>query len=104
MLEDEEGSNRVKEARYREDAYLEQKVREADEAAKATAQQKNVETHHDDHKAPEQVAQSSGSFAEFPNDAAAAPVAPSVEAETMSWEERLDENNFHDIVNDDADM
>ena len=35
MLEDEDGSNRVKEGRHREDAYLEQKVREADEAAKA---------------------------------------------------------------------
>ena len=35
MLEDKDGSNRVKEARHREDAYLEQKVREGDEAAKA---------------------------------------------------------------------
>ena len=36
MLEDEDGSNRVKEARHREDAYLEQKGHEADGAAKAT--------------------------------------------------------------------
>lgn len=104
MLADEEGSNRVKEARYREGAYLEQKVRETDEAAKATAQQKNVETNFDDRKAPEQVAQSSGSFAEVLKDAAAVPIAPSVEVDTMSWEEILDENKFHDIVNDDADM
>ena len=96
------GSNRVKVARCREDACLEQKVREADEAAKATAQEKNVETHHDDRKAPEQVAQSSESFAELLNDAAAVPAAPSIEVETMSWEEMLDENHFHDLVNDDA--
>ena len=29
---------------------------------------------------------------------------PNVESETKSWEERLEENNFHDIVNDDSDM
>ena len=34
MLEDEAGNNRVKEAKAREDSYLEQKVREADEIAR----------------------------------------------------------------------
>ena len=89
MLEDEEGSNRVKEARHREDAYLEQKVREADEAAKAIVQQKNAEAHHDDRKAPEQVAQPSGPFPEALNDANAMLAVPSTETETMSREEML---------------
>ena len=39
MLEDETQSNRVKDARAREDAFLEQKVREADEASKSIRQE-----------------------------------------------------------------
>ena len=35
MLDDETQSNRVKDARAREDAFLEQKIREADEASKS---------------------------------------------------------------------
>ena len=104
MLEDEEGSNRVKEARYREDAYLEQKVREADEASKASAQQRNVEVHHEDREVVGRAAQPSKPFDEINNDSSEVPPAVPAETETMSWEQILDENNFHDIVNDDADM
>ena len=31
MLEDEDGTNKVKEAKHREDAYLEEQIRRADE-------------------------------------------------------------------------
>ena len=79
-------------------------MREADEAAKAAVQQKNAEAHRDSHETNGQVAQPSEPFPEVSNDTNAMAPAPSTETETMSWEEMLDENNFHDIVNDDADM
>ena len=91
MLEDEDGSNRVKEARHREDAYLEQKVREADEAAKTKeAAEKNLVSMPAMPSVPE--------VAMDPDNHVAA------QAEHKTWDEILDENIFHDIVNDDTDM
>ena len=85
MLDDELGSNRVKEAHAREDAYLEQQVRQADE----------------------------GRIANEAVVASAAPGAAVIDQpmqgqegsdKQMKWEERLNENDFHDTVNDDTDM
>ena len=101
MMDDEFGSNRVKEARAREDAYLEQQVRAADEMSKAEAQkagpapQPHQEVDH--HQHPNQDASMN-------NDQPGQVNAEASEARQLSWEEVLEENDFHDIVNDDAEM
>ena len=94
MLADELGSNRVKDARAREDAYLEQAVRAADEASKAEASQipARVEVALDERRSVEP----------------ATPIGPAAPAtntsEGMTREDILNENNFHDVVNDDTEM
>ena len=104
MLDDETQSNRVKDARAREDAFLEQKIREADEASKSM----QVEARRLD-PIPEDRMSSS------------IPTPPTPVAEmqtnehgtngnvedgqtTMTWDDMLNENNFHDVVNNDEEM
>ena len=94
MLADELGSNRVKDARARGDAYLEQTVRAADEASKAESLQ--VPARVENVKAVRRSVEPE------------TPIDPAVQATNtsreMSWEDELDENSFHDIVNDDSEM
>lgn len=90
MLEDESQSNRIKEARAREDAYLEQQIREAD--------------------APRIQAQNGEKVKAVPSvnaETIGAPEPTTMEPEAdarMHWEDILNENNFHEIVNDDEEM
>ena len=93
MLEDEEGTNRVKEAKHREDAYLEEQVRRADEGRQTqTGQPPAVPT-----PQPTIVMEpDSRSSQEEPN--------TKHEDVPMSWEQMLDERNFHDVVNADDQM
>ena len=94
VLADELGSNRVKDARAREDAYLEQAVRETDEASKAKSLQvpARIEIAQDGRRSVEP---------ETP----IGPAAPATNTSGgMNWEDALDENSFHDIANDDSEM
>ena len=89
MLADDLGSNRVKDAKAREDAYLEQAVRAADEASGRIRDQPAT-----DHSIQPNLHE--------------VPVDDSVPANNapkpMRWDEMLEENDFHDIVNDDTEM
>ena len=73
----------LKEARSREDAYLEQRRREGDEAAKAA---QHVEV--DVSQTPE--AHTSISSAPANDSIGDVPAAPKVEPEAMSWKEMLE--------------
>ena len=98
MLEDETQSNRVKDARAREDAFLEQKVREADEASKLIRQEAESSSNVPDpimHQTPPTPV----SIDQTHTQVDANPAQTS-----MTWEDMLHENNFHDIVNDDEEM
>ena len=86
MLEDESQSNRIKESRAREDAYLEQQIRQAD--------------------APRIQAQNEEKVKEVPSvnaETAEAPETTTMEPEAdvrMYWEDLLNENKFHEVVNE----
>ena len=98
MLEDESQSNRIKDARAREDAFLEQKVREAHEASKSVRQEVESAINapnpnvHVNPPTPISIDQTDAQIDVQPTQT------------PMSWEDMLQENNFHDIVNDDEEM
>ena len=109
MLEDEAGNNRVKEAKLREDAYLEEQIRRADED-----RQKQMEG--------QIVHRNEGSRSSSSKDGMMPPPTPHPEPNdtnmkdkedepdtksrsgSMSWERMLEENGVHDIVNSDDQM
>ena len=94
MLADDLGSNRVKDARAREEAYLEHAVRQADEANRNSTMRMPVINEH--------IQEAEGTAApDTPVNAAAS--MPN-DFEELTWEERLAESDFHDVVNDDSDM
>ena len=92
MFGDDMGTNRVKEARAREDAYLEHKVKTADQIARP-------EMHQDQ---PQRVVNQADPMEEAIT--AAKPAVVGTTDDAMTWEQALAENNFHDVVNEDSDM
>ena len=112
MMGDEFGANRIKDARARQDAYLEQQVRAADETSKAEAskagsmsraeapmngpiEQPRQEVQRDQPHDRDEV---------MDNGQPANGKMEVNEPRQLSWDELLEENDFHDIVNDDAEM
>ena len=87
MLEDEQGSNRIKEARAREDAYLEERVRLADEIARPPMPPDAVVE--DPREVPRAAPSPDATMEDQP-----AAVASENEPDYMKWEEMLNENNF----------
>lgn len=84
----------MKDARAREDAYLEQAARAADEASKAESSQ-----------IPARAEVALDGRRSIDPETPVGPAAPATNtSEQMSWEEALNENNFHDIVNDGSEM
>lgn len=94
MLEDEFGSNRVKEARAREDAYLEQQVRAADEKSNVESTQVPSTEQRVSHD----------SVAVAPEAPVDHPMPEDEQPKQMNWEEILEEKDVHDVVNNDSDM
>ena len=100
MLEDEMGSNRIKEAKAREDAFLEQQIRIADEASRPMIPTRQAE--------PEGATPPTPVAGEPRIREAPMPENPSEprirDPPNMTWEQITEENDFHDVVNNDAEM
>ena len=99
MLEDEEGTNRVKEAKHREDAYLEEQVRRADEGRIQEAKRESSLANAPMIPKPE-------TEGVIEPDSRETRIEPKVkdDEEPMTWEQMLEEQNFHDVVNADDEM
>ena len=99
-MEDDTGNNRVKAAREREDAYLEEKIREGDLDPNR------------EHRAVKQHREVSDQVQNQPATPVSVPMEEAVQTQqeqTMdrnptTWDERLMENDFHEVVNADDDM
>ena len=104
MLEDESGSNRVKEAKLREDSYLEEQVRRADEDRRKEEQVVHRESQEGGVPIQTEAATPPTPRNE-PNDNSMSNEPDTNSQEVpMTWEETLEEQNFHDIVNTDDQM
>ena len=110
MLEDEIGSNRVKDAKNREDAYLERKVMEGDnDPMRVKLNQPIVGPGSVEVSKSQDAKNLFFSKLTKQNDPAPSAIKAGNSQEIMrpepsNWDEALKENNFHEIVNDDADM
>ena len=100
MMEDDTGNNRVKAAREREDANLEDQIREGDLDPNR------------EHRAVKQHREVSDQIQNQPATPVSVPMEEAVQTQQeqmmdrnpTTWDERLMENDFHDVVNADDDM
>ena len=104
MLDDETQSNRVKDARAREDAFLEQKIREADEASKSMqVEARRLDPIHED-RMSSSIPTPPTPVAEMQTNKHGTNGNVEDGQTTMAWDDMLNENKFHDVVNNDEEM